>query len=112
MGHRPVPGQLRRLLQDLPESRLRADLPAVDLLRLGVDPAGRLVRFVDLGVPLPPGGDPTRSAARRVGTECVSTCRSRCSPFLSSNHTSFLSSPSLSPFFFFFFFSLLFFFFF
>src|SRR3546814_2444151 len=44
MGHRPVPGQLRRLLQDLPESRLRADLPAVDLLRLGVDPAGRLVR--------------------------------------------------------------------
>src|SRR3546814_10243576 len=53
MGHRPVPGQFRRLLQDLPESRLRADLPAVDLLRLGVDPAGRLVRFVDLGVPLP-----------------------------------------------------------
>src|SRR3546814_15564826 len=32
-----------------------------------------------------PRGDP-RSAARRVGKECVSTCRSRCAPYRSKKN--------------------------
>src|SRR3546814_13981771 len=28
-----------------------------------------------------PGGCPVRSEERRVGQECVSTCRSRCGPY-------------------------------
>src|SRR3546814_17360625 len=78
MGHRPVPGQFRRLLQDLPESRLRADLPAVDILLLGLDPAGRLVCFVDLGVPLPAGVDATARLALTLRTaEHVRALRDR-----------------------------------
>ena len=57
VGHRSVPRQLRRLREDLPEARLRADLPAVDLLRLDLDPARRLVRLLGVRIPLPAGLD-------------------------------------------------------
>ena len=55
VGHRPVPGQLQFVLEDLRHARLRADLPAVDLPELGRDPARRVAGLVDVGVPLPAG---------------------------------------------------------
>src|SRR3546814_18124573 len=40
----------------------------------------------------PPLGPEQRSEARRVGKECVSTCRSRWSPYLQTEHTTKLQT--------------------
>src|SRR3546814_20780559 len=46
-----------------------------------------VIRRADRSIVQPTGGEPrdeivvTRSEERRVGKECVSTCRSRCSPY-------------------------------
>src|SRR3546814_12351233 len=50
--------------------RYRSRFEASDLLLCGESPDGRLVEFIEL----------QRSEERRVGKECVSTCRSRWSP--------------------------------
>src|SRR3546814_20053554 len=47
---------------------------------VGADMAVALDRRRALGADQPPGQLPIRSEERRVGTECVSTCRSRWSP--------------------------------
>src|SRR3546814_14695400 len=55
------------------------------VLRQGV-PIERVIRIGDTEMvvqamaSMPPGAVPTRSEERRVGKECVSTCRSRWSP--------------------------------
>src|SRR3546814_11274480 len=49
--------------------------PAVDVSKGGGVAAIRYCRIV-----IPPLPSPVRSAERRVGKECVSTCRSRWSP--------------------------------
>src|SRR3546814_15273006 len=41
-------------------------------------------RFMLIGVPCRIGGSRPRSEERRVGKECVSTCRSRWSPYPSN----------------------------
>src|SRR3546814_2524565 len=59
-----------------PRPRSRAPLPADPPLRLAAPPARRLREAEG-----PAGISAQRSEERRVGKECVSTCRSRWSPY-------------------------------
>src|SRR3546814_11825854 len=80
-----------------PEMKPLEGLRVVELARVLAGPwCGQLL--ADLGaevtkVERPGAGDdtrhwgPPRSEERRVGKECVSTCRSRCSPYLYKKNT-------------------------
>src|SRR3546814_4158244 len=48
---------------------------------VGIEEQRVLVMGERLGVPAQPAIGVARSEERRVGKECVSTCRSRCSPY-------------------------------
>src|SRR3546814_17310238 len=51
---------------------------------------GLISGVAGINVPVGPafvGVDGNRSEERRVGKECVSTCRSRCSPYHSKKHS-------------------------
>src|SRR3546814_5193810 len=57
-----------------------SDVCSSDLLAPGVHAEAQLVRGL-VGLPLRVGVPERRSEERRVGKECVSTCRSRWSPY-------------------------------
>src|SRR3546814_17773573 len=87
-SHRVEIGNDQRAQLEKFEERLEqigigaADLEQGDILRADLRPAARLPpRRVELAENL---GDKNtlRSEERRVGKECVSTCRSRWSPYL------------------------------
>ena len=76
VGHRPVPGQLRLLPEDL---RPLAFVPIFLLwIYLGwvVDPARRVVRVVDVGVPLPAGARCACRSATRSTACCACSAAS------------------------------------
>src|SRR3546814_3847774 len=66
---------LDALLEGAPPAP-RAGEPAI--LALGEADAAEMAALADHAKPGPRG--PARSEERRVGKECVSTCRSRCAP--------------------------------
>src|SRR3546814_14698760 len=75
-------GRIARLLKG--ESRFGAALDSLsDVIAFGVAPA--LVIYLLSLQAVPKFGWIIRSAERRVGKECVSTCRSRRSPYHSKN---------------------------
>src|SRR3546814_20760223 len=74
-------------LQDLIKASAKAGLlaymPAVDGKTLPTNPFDPVASPVSADVPIMVGStkDEARSEERRVGKECVSTCRSRWSPY-------------------------------
>src|SRR3546814_11020895 len=70
----PEPVHTRAAPERLTAPLVRFDVP----IRLGVQPQ-RVAEGMPAGPD--PGQLPLRSAERRVGKECVSTCRSRGSPY-------------------------------
>src|SRR3546814_15148373 len=94
-------GQL--LLDDAQEflagaQRLRdldADRARLDLVDEVLDDRQRDVGFEQRHAQLAAGGVDLRSEARRVGKECVSTCRVRCFPYPKKKKQTTLSNQSL-----------------
>src|SRR3546814_1076064 len=80
-----------------------SDLVEWPLTRVASRPAAAASRLKRRAIACPSRGSPTRpslrSEERRVGKECVSTCRSRCSPYHSKKTTSrqHLSTIARSP---------------
>src|SRR3546814_20145022 len=56
------------------------DAQALEIVRQVFQPQIYRRALIDAGTPLPGALGKVRSEARRVGKECVSTCRSRWSP--------------------------------
>src|SRR3546814_12041804 len=71
---------------DVCSSDLALQLAAVVQLHADVATANQLTLDEQLRKRLPVGVARERSEERRVGKECVSTCRSRCSPYHSKYH--------------------------
>src|SRR3546814_18763629 len=71
-------------LEHLGDLGMRSREHPDDLVELGVD-----VLRVGLG-------EVRRSEERRVGKECVSTCRSRCSPYLDKTNQRYASNSTLN----------------
>src|SRR3546814_3190907 len=79
-------GDVRRKAQVARRTQVQADLDPVDVGAAAVDRIGVEVdRREQARLNIAPvdviGGDVDRSEERRVGKECVSTCRSRWSPY-------------------------------
>src|SRR3546814_12870952 len=76
----------RRMVSDTIRRGAVRPLESIALGGMGPDPLPRtLVPMKATSGPLPLGDD--RSEERRVGKECVSTCRSRWSPYHSKKKT-------------------------
>src|SRR3546814_14697131 len=58
-----------------------SDVCSSDLRRTSAAPAGSRMRGAAISMRSNPAFRPIRSEERRVGKECVSTCRSRWSPY-------------------------------
>src|SRR3546814_16381824 len=69
-------GQVLRLLHPEKRSYISSEMP---MTAAAIDANGLRHVYVALGEPL-------RSEERRVGKECFSTCRSRCSPYPYKKH--------------------------
>src|SRR3546814_19839501 len=78
-GVRTPVGRRKGLLKDIRPDDLAAEVLKEVVQRAGIDAA--LVEDVILGCVTQAGAQAGRSEARRVGKECVSTCRARGWPY-------------------------------
>ena len=91
---RRVHRQLQQLREGVRHARVPADLPGVDLPGVDVDPARRVVRRVDVLVPLPAGVDAPAGRATRCTACCAcsaaSTTRARTARACTARRSSVL----------------------